>query len=94
MIECIRMCEDIVEVGEALLAVAPRSSRCTADLARTFARVARACARECGQHRESRRDAPTPDTSADRRGRVALRSSPYSDVSGLEIHDFGDPVNR
>jgi len=53
MAECIRMCEDVVEIGEALLAVAPRSSRYTADLARTFAQAAQACAQECGQHSES-----------------------------------------
>jgi len=53
MIECVRMCEDVVEIGEALLAVAPRSSRYTADIARTFAQAAQACAQECGQHSES-----------------------------------------
>ena len=50
MVECVRRCEDVVEIGEALLAVAPRSSRATADLATTFARAAEACARECGRH--------------------------------------------
>jgi len=53
MIECIRRCEDVVEIGETLLAVAPRSSRYTADIARTFAQAAQACARECGQHQDS-----------------------------------------
>jgi len=53
MIECIRMCEDVVELGEALLAVAPRSSWYTSDLARTFAQAAQACAQECGQHSQS-----------------------------------------
>lgn len=53
MIECIRMCEDVVEIGETLLAVAPRSSRFTADLAQTFSRAAQACAQECGRHSQS-----------------------------------------
>jgi len=53
MIECIRLCEDVVEIGETLLAVAPRSSRLTPDVARTFAQAAQACAQECGQHSDS-----------------------------------------
>lgn len=53
MIECIRLCEDVVELGETLQAVAPRSSRFTADIARTFEQAAQACAQECGQHAES-----------------------------------------
>jgi len=53
MIECIRMCEDVVELGKALLALAPRSSRFTADLAQTFSQAAQACAQECGQHHHS-----------------------------------------
>jgi phosphoserine phosphatase len=53
MIECIRMCEDVVELGEALLALTPRSSRFTADLARTFSQAAQACAQECGAHSHS-----------------------------------------
>ena len=53
MIECVRMCEDVVGIGETLLAVAPRSSRFTADLARTFSRAAQACAQECGRHGQS-----------------------------------------
>ena len=53
MIECIRMCEDVVELGETLLAVAPRSSRFTADIARTFQQAAQACAQECGKHSQS-----------------------------------------
>jgi len=50
MVECIQYCEDVVELGEALLAIAPRSSPYTADLVRAFERAARACAQECGQH--------------------------------------------
>lgn len=53
MIECIRMCEDVVELGETLLAIAPRSSQFTADVARTFQQAAQACAQECGKHSES-----------------------------------------
>jgi len=50
MVECIRRCEDVVEMGEALLAVAPRSSHATPDLVSAFVRAANACARECGSH--------------------------------------------
>jgi len=53
MIECIRMCEDVVEVGEALLAIAPRSSQFTGDLARTFQQAAQTCAQECSRHQDS-----------------------------------------
>jgi hypothetical protein len=53
MVECIKLCEDVVEIGETLLAVAPRSSRFTSDLVQTFERAAQACAQECGQHSHS-----------------------------------------
>ncbi|MDS0261302.1 four-helix bundle copper-binding protein [Haloarcula sp. S1CR25-12] len=53
MVECIKLCEDVVEIGETLLAVAPRSSRFTSDLVQTFERAAQACAQECGQHAHS-----------------------------------------
>ena len=53
MVECIRTCEDVVEIGEALLALAPRSSRFTADVARAFEQAAQACAQECGRHRHA-----------------------------------------
>jgi hypothetical protein len=50
MVECIQLCEDVVELGEALLAIAPRSSPYTADLAQAFERAAQQCAQECGKH--------------------------------------------
>jgi len=53
MVECIRLCEDVIEIGETLLAVAPRNSRYTADIVQAFERAAQACAQECGQHSHS-----------------------------------------
>lgn len=53
MIECVRRCEDVVELGEALLAIAPRSSRYTAQIAQAFQQAAQECARECGHHQMS-----------------------------------------
>jgi len=53
MIECVRRCEDVVEIGETLLALAPRNSRMTGEIARAFVQAAQACGQECGQHRES-----------------------------------------
>jgi len=53
MIECIKLCEDVVEIGEAVLALGPRSSRFTPELVQTFERAAQACAQECGQHQHS-----------------------------------------
>lgn len=53
MVECIKLCEDVVEIGETVLALGPRSSRFTAELAQTFERAAQACARECGMHSDS-----------------------------------------
>ena len=53
MIECIKLCEDVVEIGETVLALGPRSSRFTAELVQTFERAAQACAQECGQHSHS-----------------------------------------
>lgn len=50
MIECIRLCEDVVELGEALLALAPRNSRYSHSVAQTFRQAAQACAQECGHH--------------------------------------------
>lgn len=53
MVECIKLCEDVVEIGETLLALGPRSSRFTAELVGTFERAAQTCAQECGQHPHS-----------------------------------------
>jgi hypothetical protein len=47
------MCEDVVELGETLLAIAPRSSNVTGAVAQTFTQAAQACARECGQHSDA-----------------------------------------
>lgn len=50
MIDCIKLCEDVTELGETVLALAPRNSYFTQDVVRTFQEAAQACARECGQH--------------------------------------------
>lgn len=53
MVTCIKLCEDVVEIGETILALGPRSSRFTGELVQTFERAAQACAQECGQHSHS-----------------------------------------
>lgn len=53
MIECIRLCEDVVELGETVLATVPRSSRFSAEIVATFQQAAQACAQECGHHEAS-----------------------------------------
>ena len=53
MVACIKLCEDVVEIGETLLALGPRSSQFTPELAQTFERAAQACAQECGSHSDS-----------------------------------------
>jgi hypothetical protein len=53
MIECIRLCEDVVELGEAVLATVPRTSRFADEITQTFQRAAQACAQECGQHQHA-----------------------------------------
>jgi hypothetical protein len=50
MIECIRLCEDVTELGEVALALLPRQSRFAGSILETFAQAADACAQECGQH--------------------------------------------
>ncbi|WP_436912270.1 four-helix bundle copper-binding protein [Halosimplex marinum] len=53
MTECIRLCEDVVELGEAVLATVPRNSRFAGEIVETFQRAAQACAQECSQHQHS-----------------------------------------
>lgn len=50
MIECIQLCEEVVELGEATLALAPRNSRFGQSVAATFQQAVQACAQECGRH--------------------------------------------
>jgi Cys-tRNA synthase (O-phospho-L-seryl-tRNA:Cys-tRNA synthase) len=53
MIECIRLCEDVVELGEVVLATVPRTSRFADEIVQTFQRAAQACAQECAQHQHA-----------------------------------------
>jgi hypothetical protein len=50
MIECIRLCEDVSEFGEAAIVLAGRNSRFAGSHLGTFQQVLRACAQECGRH--------------------------------------------
>lgn len=50
MVECIRLCEDVTELGEAALALVSRDSRYAGGVLRTFQQAAQACARECSGH--------------------------------------------
>lgn len=50
MIGCIRSCEEVVELGETVMALLPRDSRYATTLLQAFQQAAQDCARECGQH--------------------------------------------
>ncbi len=50
MIECIRLCHDVAELGETVLSLLPRNSRYSQQILRAFEQAAQACAQECGQH--------------------------------------------
>jgi len=50
MVECIRLCEDVAEIGEAAVAMLPRDSRFGQDILQTFQQSVQACAQECAQH--------------------------------------------
>lgn len=53
MIECIRLCEDVAELGETVLALAPRNSRFTQPVVQSFQQALQACAQECGRHQHA-----------------------------------------
>lgn len=53
MIECIRLCEDVAELGETALALAPRNSRYTQSVLQAFQGALQACAQECGRHQHA-----------------------------------------
>jgi alkylhydroperoxidase family enzyme len=53
MVECIRLCEDVSELGQTVLALVPRQSRFTGQVLQAFQQAVQACARECGQHRDA-----------------------------------------
>ena len=53
MIECIRLCEDVVELGESVLATVPRSSRYMTQILQTFEQAAQECAQECSRHQDA-----------------------------------------
>jgi len=53
MIECIRLCEDVSELGETVLAFVPRNSRFSRRILQTFVQAARACQQECRKHQHA-----------------------------------------
>lgn len=53
MIECIRLCEDVVELGEATLALVSRNSRFAQSITQSFQQAAQACAQECSRHQHA-----------------------------------------
>ena len=53
MVECIRLCEDVVELGETVLALLPRQSRQSRTVLQAFQQAAQACAQECSQHQHA-----------------------------------------
>ena len=53
MIECIRRCEDVSELGETVLALQPRRSPYAQSVLSTFLQAAQQCAQECSKHSHS-----------------------------------------
>ena len=53
MAECIRLCEDVSELGETALRLIPRNSRHTQQHLQTLQQALQACAQECSQHHHS-----------------------------------------
>ena len=53
MVECIQLCEDVTEIGEAAIALLPKNSRFAGSILQTFQQAVQACAKECGQHDRS-----------------------------------------
>lgn len=53
MIECIERCEDVIELGQTVLALTPQQSRFAPSVLELFAQAAEACAQECGQHQDA-----------------------------------------
>jgi len=50
MIECIRLCHDVAELGEVAQVLLPRQSNFAPQVLQTFMQAAQACAQECAQH--------------------------------------------
>lgn len=50
MTECIRLCEDVAELGETATVLLPRNSRHAWPVLGTLERAIQACRQECGQH--------------------------------------------
>lgn len=50
MVECIRQCEDVSEIGETTLTLVPRKSRQAGTILSAFQQAAQSCAQECAQH--------------------------------------------
>ena len=50
MIECIHLCEDVSEIGEATLALVPRNSRFAQQAVQALQQAVQMCAQECGRH--------------------------------------------
>ena len=53
MAECIRLCEDVSELGEVALTLLPRNSRYTQPHLQTLQNALQACAQECSQHQHA-----------------------------------------
>ncbi len=50
MVECIRLCEDVSELGKTALTLIPRNSRHVQQHLQTLQQALEACAQECGRH--------------------------------------------
>ena len=53
MIECIRLCRDVSDLGRTALAFLPRSSPYAQSVLRAFEQVASDCGRECSHHQHA-----------------------------------------
>lgn len=53
MTECIRLCEDVSDLGRAALGLMPRRSRHAQQHLQTVIQAMQACAQECSQHQHA-----------------------------------------
>jgi len=53
MLDCIKLCEDVADIGKTVLSVVPTESYNAEPIVEAFQQAVQACAQECGQHQHA-----------------------------------------
>jgi len=53
MIECIKQCEDVADIGKSVLSLVPHQSRNAQQVLQAFQQAVQSCAQECSQHQHA-----------------------------------------